>query len=163
MVLANCLFYNWLAPCGSFEGAEPTVMIGCHFETGPSTTVSALGYMTNGYIVDSVIKTPAGQFDRSNPTTSTNPFFLRSYSTGTWPVILGTSLPDDLSQEINLTPIPRTDGVDRVIESSGVLPLDNVSKANRDSFLSKNGWQGANADYVTGTLQVYLDWATATA
>jgi hypothetical protein len=160
MVLANCLFYNWLAPCGSFEGLDPTLMIGCHFETGPSTTVSALGYMTSGYIVDSAIKTPAGQFDRANSTTSTNPYFLRNYSTGGFATILGTELTADIQEEINTSVLPRAEGVTRLLENAGVLPLDNASKANRDSVRNGTGWQGAHPDYVSGTLEGYLTWAT---
>lgn len=163
LVMVNCLCYNWRNPCGSFEGTDPTVMAGCHFETGPSTVVSALGYMTNGYIVDSVIKTPAGEFDRANTTTATNPYFIRNFSTGAFSTVLGTSLPAELAEEISVTPMPRLEGINHVLNNAGVFPLDNVSRANRDSFINKTGWQGAHPNYASGDLEAYLTWATGVA
>jgi len=164
-VIVNNLFYNWAAFCGSCESKEPTVLVGNHYQHGPNTPVSSLGYCSSAYIKDCAVKTPKGMFDVAVPNSAINPSIFKNYTAGNAPVtVLGTEVPSDVSAEIAITePMERTASIESVLNNSGVFPLDNVSRSHRDAFRSETGWQGANPLYASGALDDYLNWATATA
>lgn len=154
----NNVVYNWQVFAGSIEADTFTVINGSHWEMGPSAAKqnSGLGYAKKAYVSDSGLQRSTGFWPTENLDTARNPTVLRGL------VVLGTK-PTEPLHDSPVTTQSRKDSIELVLQKAGVMPLDNLSKANRQSFRDKTGWQGANPDHSTGSLDEYLEWATKTA
>jgi len=153
----NNICYNWISFSGSLEADTYSVIRGSTWRTGPQTPVGgSLGYAKNCYVNDSALERGSVTWPTEFTNTAKNPTILRGIN------VLGIDPPEPLHQ-FPVTEHERIAAIEEVLNNAGVFPFDNVSKANRDSVRNGTGWQGAHPDYVNGTLDDYLNWATATA
>jgi hypothetical protein len=151
----NNVCYNWVSFAGSLESDTYSVINGSTWRTGPQTPVGgSLGYAKGCYVKDSALERGPITWPTEFTNTAKNPTILRGIN------VLGVTPPTPLHNN-TVTTHERIAAIEEVLNNAGVFPLDNVSKANRDSVRNGTGWQGAHPDYVTGTLEDYLTWATA--
>jgi hypothetical protein len=153
----NNLVYNWVPFSGSIESDTYSVIRGSTWRAGPSTPIGGnLGYARNCYVKDSALERGDVTWPTEFTNTAKNPTILRGIN------VLGVDPPEPL-HGFPVTEHERKEAIEQVLKNAGVLPMDNVSKANRDAVCNGTGWQGTHPDYVNGTLEDYLAWATATA
>jgi hypothetical protein len=153
----NNVVYNWVSFAGSLEADTYSVIRGSTWRTGPQTPVGgSLGYAKGCYVKDSALERGPAMWPTEFTNTAKNPTILRGIN------VLGVDPPEPL-HAFPVNEHERKEAIEQVLSSAGVFPLDNVSKANRDAVRNGTGWQGAHPDYVNGTLDDYLDWATAVA
>lgn len=151
----NNVVYNWVSFAGSLEADTHSVIRGSTWRTGPQTPVGgSLGYAKDCYVSDSALERGPVTWPTEYTNTAKNPTILRGIN------VLGTDPPEPL-HAFPVTTHERIEAIEEVLNKAGVFPLDNISEANRDAVRNGTGWQGAHPDYVNGTLENYLAWATA--
>jgi len=148
----NNVFYDWLVHPGGVNARNFAVVTGNTWRFGGSPQDKGGGVAVGGkcYLKDNLIT--GGWRGNTTPEGGTSNGFI--YLTK-----LGTDPPVPL-HEYPVTVHSQPVAISEVLDKAGVLPMDNLSKATRQSYRDGKSWQGAHPDWKAKTVDEYLTWAT---